>query len=93
LLKLTRSFLTGRDFSLHYHGLVSGTHQIPTSFSQGATMSRTLYRIFTSDPPALNDCEIAVFADDTAIFCTLSSVDVAAIVQSLQDGIDALRNY
>jgi hypothetical protein len=91
LLKLTRSFLTGRDFSLHYHGLVSRTHQIPAGLPQGATMSPTLYGIFTSDPPALNGCEMAVFADDTAIFCTNSSV--AVIVQSLQDGIDALQNY
>jgi hypothetical protein len=43
-------------------------------------MSPTLYGIFTSDPPELNDCEMAVFADDTAIFCS----SVAVIVQSLQ---------
>jgi hypothetical protein len=67
LLKLTRSFLTGRDFSLHFHGLVSRTHQIPAGLPQGATMSPTLY---------------GIFADDTAIFCTNSSV--AVIVQSLQ---------
>jgi hypothetical protein len=36
-------------------------------------------------------CEMAVLADDTDIFCTNSSV--AVIVQSLRDGIDALRNY
>jgi hypothetical protein len=60
LLKLTRSFLTGRDFSLYYHGLVSQTHQIPAGLSQWATMSPTLYGILTSDPPELNDCEMAV---------------------------------
>jgi hypothetical protein len=83
--------LTSGDFSLHYHGLVSRTHQIPSDLPQGATMSPTLNGIFTSDPPELIGCEMAVFADDMVIFCTSSSV--AVILQSLQDGIDALQNY
>jgi hypothetical protein len=90
LLKLTRSFLIGRDFILHYHGLVSRTHLVPAGLPQGATMSRTLYGIFTSDSPELNGCEMAVSADDTTIFCTNSSVAVIVHVQSLQDRIDAL---
>jgi hypothetical protein len=65
--------LTSMGFSLHYHGLVSRTDQIPKGLPQGATMSRTLYGIFSSDPPELSDCEMAVFADNTAIFCNRKS--------------------
>jgi Reverse transcriptase (RNA-dependent DNA polymerase) len=38
--------------------------------SQGATLSPTLYNIFTSDVPSSEFYETATFADDTAIFAT-----------------------
>jgi hypothetical protein len=79
LLKLTMSFLTGRDF----HCTIMAWFPGPIKFPRVCG--------FTSDPPKLNGCEMAVFADDKAIYCTNSSV--AVIVQSLQDGIDTLQNY
>jgi hypothetical protein len=67
LVKLTQSFLTDRTFSVHYRGLESAVHQIPAGLPQGATLSPTLYGIFTCDLPELPNCDLTVFADDTAI--------------------------
>jgi hypothetical protein len=69
LVKLTQSFLTDRTFSVHYHGLESAVHQIPVGLPQGSTLSSTPhYGVFTCDPPELSNCDLAVFADDTAIY-------------------------
>jgi hypothetical protein len=37
-------------------------------YLQGAILSPTLYNIFPSDIPNAGECELATFADDTAIF-------------------------
>jgi hypothetical protein len=44
---------------------------------QGAVLSSTLYNFFTSDAPMVDGCELATFADDTALF--VSSSDPAAV--------------
>ncbi len=37
-------------------------------WTQGAILSPTLYNIFTADIPISDQCDIAKFADDTAIY-------------------------
>jgi hypothetical protein len=49
---------------------------------QGAILSPTLYNIFTSDIPTTEECELATFADDTAIF--VSGTDPSEVCGRLQ---------
>lgn len=90
-VRIVRSFLSDRTFCVNYHGIDSVIYQIPAGLPQGATMSPTLYGIFTSDPPELLDCEIAAFADDTAIFTTHSNVTI--ITDRLQNAVEGLQSY
>jgi hypothetical protein len=55
---------------------------------EGAILSPTLYNIFTSDVPTTGECEIATFADDTAIF--VSDIDPAEVCGRLQRQLDTL---
>jgi hypothetical protein len=89
LLKIVKSFLTDRIFTLHYRGLQSRVHDIPAGLPQGAALSPTLYNIFTSDSPDLDACQNALFADETAIYSTHSNAQI--LVQNLQNDIDKLQ--
>jgi hypothetical protein len=91
LVKLTQSILTDRTFSVHYRSLESAVHQISAGLPQGATLSPTFYGVFTCDPPELPNCDLAVFADDTAIY--ISHSDVSIVVQCLQNALNLLQLY
>jgi hypothetical protein len=58
---------------------------------QVALLSPTLYNLFTSDAPTVNGCELATFADDTALF--VSSSDPTAVCDGLQQQLDSLTDY
>ena len=45
---------------------------------QGATLSPLLYNSFTADIPILDNCNTAIFADDTLIYSTNSDINTAA---------------
>jgi endonuclease/exonuclease/phosphatase family metal-dependent hydrolase len=90
-VRLVCSFLSDRTFCVIYKGLISGSYPIPAGLPQGAALSPTLYGIFTSDPPELPNCDIATFADDTAIYTTHSNVNL--IIDRLQDSIEKLHQY
>jgi hypothetical protein len=53
---------------------------------QGAVLSPTLYNFFTSDGLTVDMCELATFADDTALF--VSSSDPTAVCDRVQEQLD-----
>jgi hypothetical protein len=91
ITKTTKSFLTDRSYSVSYNELDSPTFSINAGLPQGAALSPNLYNIFTSDPPSLENTEIAIFADDTALYTSHSNAQV--IIQNLQEAINVLQNY
>jgi hypothetical protein len=58
---------------------------------QGAVLSPTLFNIFTSDFPALIDVQLALFADDSALFSTHAKEDV--IIDRLQSALNIIKRY
>lgn len=92
LTKLIHSFLSNRQFHVKVLGKKSTTKELKFGVAQGAVLSPTLYNIFTSDiPQNLNNVEIALFADDTAIYC--SSRFSAQITNSLKSAMTRLNRY
>jgi hypothetical protein len=67
--------------------LESAIHQIPSGLPPGETLSLTLYSVFTCDPPNFPNCDLTVFADDTA------HSDVSIEVQCLQNAVKLLQLY
>jgi hypothetical protein len=57
---------------------------------QGAILSQTLYNIFTSDVPTTGVCELATFADESAIF--VSDIDRAEVCGRLQRQLNTLSD-
>lgn len=67
LTKLIQAWLTDRKFHVAIGSEKSGEHNIPAGVPQGSAISPLIYAIYTSDLPKPVGCEIAVYADDTAI--------------------------
>jgi hypothetical protein len=85
------SFLNDRTFQVSFGNSKSSVCNIPYGVPQGAVLSPTLYNFFTSDDPTVDGCELATFADDTALF--VSSSDPTAVCDGLQEQLDSLTDY
>lgn len=70
ITKIIHSFLQNRTFQVYVNNQLSETHQINFGVPQGSVLSPTLYNIFTHDIPTTTNTEIALYADDTAVYCT-----------------------
>jgi Reverse transcriptase (RNA-dependent DNA polymerase) len=90
-VKIIMSFLSDRTFFVTISGVRSMECDIPSGVAQGAVLSPTLFNIFTSDFPELDEVHLALFADDSALFTSHSKVDV--IIGRLQTALNCLRDY
>ena len=90
LIKIISSFLNERTFSVQIQNKLSSTHNIPYGVPQGSVLSPLLYNLFIHDLPETK-CELALFADDTAIFT--SSRFVKTIENKLSSDITKLNKF
>nr|AAB04627.1 reverse transcriptase [Chironomus tentans] len=85
LIKTVRSFLSERTFSVFIKGQFSEIKEIKYGVPQGAVLSPTLYNIFTYDIVRETTNNIALFADDTALYHSAeNSADI--VTQLLHTG-------
>jgi hypothetical protein len=85
LNKLISSFLADRTFQVTLNGSLSTTKKVPAGVPQGAVLSPTLYSIYIADYKNQANCDIAFYADDSAIITKAKSSDV--LVRRLQKGL------
>jgi Reverse transcriptase (RNA-dependent DNA polymerase) len=91
LARLIFSFIKGRSFQVSVGSAKSSSKNNPFGVPQGAILSPTLYKIFTSDVPSSEFCGTATFADDTAIFA--SSQATLLVQDQLQDHLNEISDY
>lgn len=91
LLKITRSFLSGRFFSVAINGTRSVPRRVKAGVPQGAVTSPTFFNIFFHDIPLPPDGEIAQLADDTAYLT--SSSRVSTVTRRLQNSSSKFTRY
>lgn len=91
LIKIVNSYIRGRSFSVHISSEISPTHQIVAGLPQGSCLSPLLYNIYTADIPQNRHTQLALFADDTAIYCSDTNPNV--IVSKLEATLTELDNY
>lgn len=91
LLKIIMSFISDREFIVYMNGISSSTKMIPAGLAQGSVLSPLLYTAFTSDFKIPNSCEIAYYADDTAIYTSKKQSN--AIIKKLQNALININKY
>ena len=91
IIKMVKSFLTNRTFFVEIFGKKSQKYGIRFGVPQGAVHSPTLYNIFTFDIPKIMETALALFADDTAFFC--SSPSAWNIAKNLRKHAKVINEY
>lgn len=91
LIKIIKSFLNNRLFSVCLNNEFSDLVEIPAGVPQGSVLGPILYNIYCHDMPDFKDCECATYADDTCLFSSHEYGDT--LVNNLQSGINNLVNY
>lgn len=68
LIHIVREFLSDRTFQYRVNGALSSPRPIRAGVPQGAILSPFLYSLFTYDMPKDPYVQLALFADDTALY-------------------------
>ncbi len=91
LIRLLRSYLTGRTFHVTVEGATSSVRRVAQGTPQGSIMGPVLFIIYVNDIPRPLRINLAMFADDTAIYYKHACTET--IVRYLQSGLDELLQF
>lgn len=91
ILKIVRSFLSGRRFSVSIGGTRSAPRTVAAGVPQGAVLSPTLFNVYLHDVPLPPDGDVAQLADDTAFLA--SSHRTSAVIRRLQKTSNQFTRY
>ena len=78
LICILRAFLVGRSFTVRLNDASSTPKNTPAGLPQGAVLSTTLFAIYISDMPQPSNIQLALYADDTALFAQSWCTDTIA---------------
>jgi hypothetical protein len=93
LIKLIQSFLDGRKAFVEVENQFSFEYSIPAGVPQGSLLSPFLFNIYINDIPHPKNCHLAIYADDTAIFCDAPWRNIKEIKMNLNFGLLNISNF
>lgn len=91
LVKLINSFIRDREFMVFVNGGKSKKMKMPAGLAQGTVLNPLLFTIFLSDIPIPKDVELAMYADDIAVFTAHHNMD--DIINDLNKSLSVIRDY
>lgn len=91
LVCLLKSYITNRKFKVFIGENSSHSKNITAGVPQGSILGPTLYNIYTSDIPKPPHVNLALYADDTAMY--LSSWRVDTISHRLTNAFKIINKY
>lgn len=91
LIRILNSFLRDRCFFVSVSSSESPTHKIPAGLPQGSCLSPILFNVYTADIAINRLTQVALFADDTAIYC--SDPHPIVIISKLERTLASLALY
>lgn len=85
--------MSDRKGFVDINGSASSCFFLPAGVSQGSLLSPHLFNIFNNDITLPDDCEIAIHADDTALFCDVPLKDHAQVKDKLISAVDLVTRF
>jgi hypothetical protein len=93
LVKIIQSYLDDRHAFVEVNGKRSSIFTIPAGVPQGSLLSPLLFNIFINDVPKLKDCQLAVYADDTALFCDAPWKNAKILKKTLEIALGKVSEF
>lgn len=93
LIKLIQSYLKKRRAFVELRGAASNDFVLKAGVPQGSILSPHLFNIFVNPIPTPSNCEIAMYADDTAIMCEVPSQDFKTVAKTLQQALAKVSKF
>ena len=90
-LRLIASFLTERTFCVRIDDHVSSERRITAGVPQGSVLGPLLFSVYVNDAPREPGVQMALFADDTAVYTADRNADRAIL--RLQRALDAYSTW
>lgn len=91
ITRIIQSYLTNRHFLVHTNNSQSDLHPVSAGVPQGSILGPFLFNLYIHDIPIPKFCQLALYADDTAIFTTSHRLDT--ISRRLQASVSVLTPY
>lgn len=91
MIRLIDSFIRRRQFKVYINQGVSESIEIQAGLAQGTCISPILYALYVADIPKDNDTQIALYADDTALYTAAKTSN--SIVNRLNVTLQTLQHY
>lgn len=91
LVHIIRDYLSNRSFRYRVEGTLSSSRPVRAGVPQGSILSPLLYNLYTHDIPKTPGTNLALFADDTAVY-TSGRVSVC-IANRLQKSMDRIGQW
>jgi hypothetical protein len=93
LTKIISSFLEDRHSFVSLEQSESSKFPIPAGVPQGSPLSPFLFNLFINDMPIPRYCKVACYADDTALFSSISNYNLEGLIDRMERGLAEIHNY
>lgn len=93
LVKIIQSYLSDRKSFVDFKGSHSDTYEIPAGVPQGSILAPFLFNIFINDIKHPKRCDVAIFADDTAIHTDTTWKNIKTIKSNLEKALEQITEY
>jgi Reverse transcriptase (RNA-dependent DNA polymerase) len=93
LTRIIDSYLENRRSFVCVNGNDSDTFDVPAGVPQGSLLSPYLFNIYINDIPLPKDCHLAIYADDTALFCSVPWKNAKKIQKNLTEAVNKVSHF
>lgn len=93
LVKIIKSYLSNRKAFVTHSDSTSELFEIDAGVPQGSILAPFLFNVFINDIPNPKNCELAIYADDTALVCDSRLRDIKFLKNTLEKGLSKVQTF